>query len=323
MAGPETQPAEDLHYSDDFNDSELADVEGGIKSTRELANEIEGMRKNFMRKVESDGEGVVSELDSHRFVREARSLKSREEIRRLEQEFGQQLIAQRKLMEDAARILGKNPDLLNKNEESEIMTKFPDMTMRQKEKELDRIERMMAEREKKIRSVQGMNKEVKERLEKDLQKADDYEARLKAIDKANETNKNFQKYKKLWDTPKVADRTKAETFDWFLSLSPAEQKSAIDRARKEAIEPRAALYDLHEKLPSKYQSGSFSKMSKTDRVKHLNSVEQEATKDFTRMLWSKDTDMSPQSKAFALKSFEQLQGKDNKVEGLDKILGKI
>ncbi|MFH1720669.1 MAG: hypothetical protein ABH856_03630, partial [Patescibacteria group bacterium] len=47
------------------------------------------------------------------------------------------------------------------------------------------------------------------------------------------------------------------------------------------------------------------------------------TKDFTRMLWSKDTDMSPQSKAFALKSFEQLQGKDNKVEGLDKILGKI
>jgi hypothetical protein len=321
MGGFNSVGAENLDSSLDAQDYD--DLDSGAITTKELADEIEGMRKSFISRTEKDSEGVVSEIESHRFVKEAKGLKSREELARLEREFAEHVDAQRNLMREAGKILRGGTEVLDEGEDEEILEKFPDMTLKQKEKELQRLEKMLQEREKALKDTKGLDDEIKEKLKEELKDAKTYSEKLKAIESANESNKLFQKYKKLWDTDKISDKTKTEYFEWFLSLSSSEQKWAVSKAKKEDIEPREALHDLHDELPAKYQDTSFEQWGKTNRIRHLSRVERQVDQEFMKLAWSKDTDMSSESKAFAVRSFEQLQGKNPKTEGQDRILEKI
>lgn len=320
----EVGSAERNEYAEStLDERDAGDLESRVKSTRELAEEIGRLRDKFVDRTKAEGEGVISEIESHRFVREARRLRSKDELQRLEAEFTEHLKEQRRLMEGAGQMLKDKSTLLNEGEEEEIMGKFPDMTLKQKDQELRRIQKMMDEREKSLQPESDMSEEIRTKMEEEMEKAKGYEERLKVIEGANESNRNFQKYKKLWETDKIADKTKTEYFEWFLSLSNAEQKWAIDKARKEDIEPRAALHDLHEQLPAKYRNPQFKNLGKTDRVRFFGEIERTVQREFAQVVWSQETDMSPQSKAFAIKAFEQIKGKDNRIDELDRILGQI
>lgn len=276
-------------------------------SIGDIAGEMQRTRQNLIDRISL--EKIIPLQEKNDFIKRAKSLKDHGELEKLEREFQKHLEESRRKVEEFQETIKEKRGLLNKGEDETLLTKFMQQPLEEKEAEVDKLEEMLKKREETLKKADKLSEELQSQFKEVAEdEKTDYAAKVKHLQSLERTNKLYQQYQNLWNIKGIGEKTKAEYFKWFLSLPPERQQWSLDKAKREDIDPRLKLYEIHQKLPSEYQTSQFTELGKTERENCLAKVERDVSEKYTRMIWDKNFDMSTASKKYAQEEFDKFKG---------------
>ncbi|MBT7483337.1 hypothetical protein HN680_01050, partial [Candidatus Peregrinibacteria bacterium] len=197
--------------------------------------------------------------------------------------------------------------MLRQGEQDKLAESFTASGLKEKEKALRELEKEINERGKELKKFLKLEKAVQEKRRDSLDKAGDWDEKIRILEASETENQNFQKYRNIFNKhkDKLARKTVGEYLEWFLTLSDNEQHSAINKVEKDDIEPRVELFDIHKDLPKEYQDNNFKEWGLSRREQFLGDVEKKLERSYRKELREAGNVFSKESIKFCQENFKK------------------
>lgn len=317
--------------------SELrSDKEMGQEHSKNVTNlEAAQIRKGVLDRMSKDDKGVISDKEKKGW--EDKMDQANLDISRMQsikgdfEEEWRQSLEMRKQFD--TQVHGADEKgMLRRGEHETLDQTFLKSDLKEKERALKDLEKELHQRRKELDKFMKLEKDVRDKRHESLKRAEDWDAKLEVLESAEKENQLYQSYRALFKqhAKKLAKKTVGEYLEWFLTLSEGEQQGALRKAEREDIQPRAELFDIHSKLPKKYQESSFKEWGKNERERYLSGVEQRIEREHRGVMRKEARAVfSEKEFKFCEQSFAQISEPDLgkrlqlKAEFLDALPGHI
>lgn len=282
-------------------------------SKRTLSLEAERIRKDLLKRMNRE-QGVLSSDEKDFWERRLdESRQNEDELRSIKEEFEthwRRSLEMRRLFYERMEKAEKE-GMLKSREERILEESFSRSGLEDKEKLLKEFGNELHERYREIQQrFKEVKDEIQEKRKRSLERAINYDEKIKIIDIAEVENVNLKNYMAEWqpyENKQIGKNTIQEYYEWFLSLSEQEQLRAIAKAVKEDIEPRVKLWEIYEQLPSRYKKEEphFLHLGKRERERFFRDLELKIDKNYRDTLRKEGLEVFSQSTyAFCLNCFE-------------------
>lgn len=176
--------------------------------------------------------------------------------------------------------------MLKQGEQERLAESFTESGLKAKEKAIQELEKELDNRHRELKKFLKLEKVVQQKRRDSLEGAENYDKKLEVLESAEKENQTYQKYRQIFKkhADKIGKKTTAEYLEWFLTLSESEQKSALNKAEKDDIEPRVELFDIHKELPKEHQDSNFKEWGLTRREQYLNDTERKLERNYRKLL---------------------------------------
>jgi len=250
--------------------------------------EASGIRQEMLEKMNRE-KGVISKDEESEWKQKVTD--NQEDLSRLRsiknefEEHWRQSFELRQKFEGKLSSAGKE-GMLKQGEDQKLAETFTESGLKAKEKALQELEKELKNRQQELKKFLKLEKAVQEKRRTSLDKAENYDEKLRVLESSESENKNFQKYRQIFNQhkAKLSKKTTTEYLEWFLTLSENEQNSALNKVEKDDIQPRIELFDVHQDLPREYQDGNFKEWGLTRREQFLGSVEKKIEREYRKLL---------------------------------------
>jgi hypothetical protein len=262
-----------------------SDREMGAENSKNIVYfETEQIRNDMLQRMAKE-KGVVSKDEEEGWKKKIdNSSQNLSRLRGVNEEFNehwQRSVDMRKKFDQ--KVHGADEEgMLHENEHEGLDDRFTQSKLAEKEKMLQELEKELAKRNQELSKFFKLEKVVQEKRRDSLKKAENYDEKLRVLEKAEGENKSFKEYRGLFEKQagKIGKQTRAEYYEWFLALGEDEQAKAVGKAEKEDIQPRVEAYDTHAALPKEYQNNEFKEWGLTRRLQYLGDAERRMDREW-------------------------------------------
>jgi hypothetical protein len=243
------------------------------------------MRSTVLKRMSSDEKGTITN-DEKRFWKERMVDADQDEsrLRTIVSEFEDHWRKSEEMRRQFDEQVHNAEDkgMLMTGEHEKLDETFIQQDLANKEKALQELEKELDQRRTELNKILKMEKGVMDKRQEEIQTSENWDEKLQILEGAEKENAIFQKYKKVFNNPKISKKTQTEYLEWFLTLSENEQKWALNKAEKDDIGPRTKLFDIHEGLPKDYQSPSFKEWGESRREQFLGQVDRKLDREWRK-----------------------------------------